>query len=199
MHFAHLNRPLRIPRQVGQKETVSFFCRYADQAHVDVQTAATHGDVGVDGFAVAHQEVFREQQVEIFSTFEGLGQRSANQLLDPVPGGYLALYQSWGGPLGPNESFEVRLFSCAGRPLVGVPLNPLLSRRDQLEAQDVRHADGVLYLDEACQSYSREAGGCCSALAAVDAFSGRRRWRTGPLVSNDVIRPVGDYVVAGHG
>jgi hypothetical protein len=120
-------------------------------------------------------------------------------LLDPIAGGYLALYRSDAFGLGPNDAFEVRLFSCAGQTLAVVPLNPLMSRRDQLEVQDVRYADGTLYFNEACQSYSRDAGGRCSALVAVEPLTKRLLWRTHPLTSNNVFRIAGNYVIAGYG
>jgi hypothetical protein len=120
------------------------------------------------------------------------------ELLDPIAGGYLALYRTWGS-LGPNDAFEARLYSCAGQTLATVPLNAMFSRRDQLEVQDIRYADGTLYFNEACQSYSRDAGGRCSALVAADPYSKRVLWRTGSLVSNSVIRVEGQHVIAGYG
>jgi len=121
------------------------------------------------------------------------------ELLDPIPGGYLALYRSHGSALGANDSYEARLFACNGQALATLALNPLFSRRDQLEVQDIRYADGTLYLNEACQSYSSQAGGRCSALLAVDVRSGRRLWTTGPLVSNSVIQVLPTTIIAGYG
>jgi hypothetical protein len=121
------------------------------------------------------------------------------ELLDPIAGGYLALYRSPNGTLGPNDVYEARLFSCDGKTLASVPLNAHFSRRDQLEVQDIRYADGTLYFNEACQTYSREAGGRCSALVAVNPFTKRRQWRTVPLVSNSVIHIQGPYIIAGYG
>jgi len=120
------------------------------------------------------------------------------ELLDPIPGGYLALYRTWGS-LGGNDSYEARLFSCSGQTTATVPINKLLSRRDQLEVQDMRFADGTLYFNEACQSYSRDAGGRCSALLAVNPYTRGVLWRTGSLVSNSVIRIEGAYVITGYG
>jgi hypothetical protein len=120
------------------------------------------------------------------------------EILDNIPGGYLALYRSQPKP-GPNSVYEVRIFSCTGQTLAALSLNPLLSRRDQLEVQDIRYADKTIYFNEACQSYSREAGGRCSALVAADPFSRRVLWRTRPLVSNNVFSVVGSHIVAGYG
>jgi hypothetical protein len=120
-------------------------------------------------------------------------------VLDAIPGGYMAMYRKFTGTLGANDPYEVRLYSCSGQSLANLPLNPLMSRRDQLEVQDVRYADRVVYFNEACQSYSRDAGGRCSALVAADPFTGRRLWRTQNLVSNSVFKVVGNYIIAGYG
>lgn len=77
-------------------------------------------------------------------------------------------------------------------------LREVMSRPTHLEVQDVRVAGGVVYFNEACQSYSREAGGQCSALVALDPVSGQTLWRTKPLVSNNRLLVVGDYVVAAY-
>jgi len=74
-----------------------------------------------------------------------------------------------------------------------------MSRSDNLEVQDIRLADGVLYYNEACQSYSREAQGQCSSLVAVDPRARRVLWRTAPLTSNGRFRLRGCYIVAGYG
>ena len=120
-------------------------------------------------------------------------------VLDPIAGGYLAFYRSAPKDGDANADFEVRLFACNGRPLATLPLNPLLSRASHLEVQDVRYADGTVYFNEACQSYSRQAGGLCSRLVAADPSSRKVLWRTLPLVSNNVFRVVGGHLVAGYG
>jgi len=63
----------------------------------------------------------------------------------------------------------------------------------------VHYDGGVVYFNEACQSYSREAGGKCSSVVAVDVASGRLLWRSAPLTSNGELLVVGDYVVAAYG
>ncbi len=120
-------------------------------------------------------------------------------LLDAIPGGYMALYRTKVYPTGGNDAFEVKIFSCSGQTLAASRLNPHFSRRDQLEVQDVRYADRVVYFNEACQGYSRDAGGRCSALVALDPFGNKRLWRTGSLVSNSVMRVTGSYVITGYG
>ena len=73
-----------------------------------------------------------------------------------------------------------------------------LSRPDHLEVQDLRYADGALYFNEACQSYSREAGGRCSSLVRLDPRAGKVAWRTRPRVLQRLpaARP---RVAAGYG
>ena len=78
-------------------------------------------------------------------------------------------------------------------------LNEVMSRPDQLEVQDIRLADGVLYFNEACQSYSSGANGKCSALVAVDPRARKVMWRTPPLTSNGRFRIRGCYIIAGYG
>jgi hypothetical protein len=78
-------------------------------------------------------------------------------------------------------------------------LTDLMSRPDQLEIQDIRLEGDVLYFNEACQSYAKDAKGNCSALVAVDPSAKQVLWRTKPLVSNGVFFISGDYIVAGYG
>jgi hypothetical protein len=126
-------------------------------------------------------------------------------LLDPADGGLLALYREpygitscgLGGEL--NCAYEARFYDGAGRMAWALPLNRLLSRPDELEIQDIRLAGGILYFNEACQSYSSGADGMCSSLVAVDPRARRVRWRTPPLTSNGRFAVRGCYVIAGYG
>ena len=128
-------------------------------------------------------------------------------LLDEVPEGHFALYRE---PYGAgsctvsvddarNCRYRLRLYGPDGALAFDLDPGPLLSRPDHLEIADVRYVDRTVYLNEACQSYAREARGRCSALVALEPREGRVLWRTRPLVSNDVFLPVGDYLVAGYG
>jgi hypothetical protein len=74
-------------------------------------------------------------------------------------------------------------------------LNEFMSRKDHLEVGDVHLEDGVLYFNEACQTYSRDAGGECSSLVAIDPAAGKELWRTKPLVSNGAFMFHGDFIV----
>jgi hypothetical protein len=125
-------------------------------------------------------------------------------LLDQVEDHHVALYREpYDGSsctLGGTENcaFEIRLFHCDATVAV-LPLERFFSRPDRLEVQDVRYADGVIYFNEACQSYSREARGQCSSLVAIDAATKRVLWRTPPLQSNNMFVIAGDYLIAAYG
>ena len=127
-------------------------------------------------------------------------------LLDLSGGAWVAVYREDLGaacgaatPGARNCRAEVRIFDCDGAEKADVPLAPLLSRPDHLEVQDVRYADGTLYFNEACQSYSVEAGRRCSALVAVAPTTKRVLWRTRSLVSNNWFVVAGDWIVAAYG
>jgi hypothetical protein len=122
-------------------------------------------------------------------------------IADRTEDGWMAFYR---GPLGggandANVGYRALLYRADGSRAWDASLNRFLSRTDRLEVQDVRYANGRLYLNEACQSYSREAGGACSSLLSVDPEVGTVNWRTPPLTSNNVILLHGPYIVAGYG
>ena len=142
-------------------------------------------------------------------------------LLDRVPGGYMALYRAHdldqppmnascgidavdnGKELFPgakkNCASEVRLYDCAGQLTASLPMAQFLSRPDHLEVQDARYEDGTLYFNEACQGYARNAGGRCSSLVAVAVDTRKVLWRTASLVSNNAFALTGDYIVTAYG
>ncbi|HEU0055067.1 MAG TPA: hypothetical protein VFQ39_17895 [Longimicrobium sp.] len=123
-------------------------------------------------------------------------------LADSTEDGWLALYRTPLAKLPPNHGngeYRVTMFAPDGRTRWTLDLARFLSRLNRLEVQDVRYAGGKLYFNEACQSYSREAGGRCSALVRVDAARGTVDWRTPPLVSNNVFILHGRWVIAGYG
>lgn len=125
-------------------------------------------------------------------------------LLDKADGGLLAFYRdpygvgSCGLGDATNCAYEARFYK-QGQLEWALPFASVLSRKDQLEIQDIRLADGVLYFNEACQSYASGANGQCSSLVAVDPRAGEVLWRTEPLVSNGRFRLRGCYIVAGYG
>jgi hypothetical protein len=126
-------------------------------------------------------------------------------LLDEADGGHLAFYREpynvGACTLGDamNCAYEARFYDASGRVAWSLRLDALLSRPDQLEIQDIRLAGGVLYFNEACQSYSSGANGQCSALVAVEPRQRRILWRTRNLVSNGRFRITGCNIVAGYG
>lgn len=126
-------------------------------------------------------------------------------ILDDADGGHLALYRE---PYGSgscaaggaaNCGYEARFYDRRGQVAWALRLGDFLSREEHLEIQDIRLAAGVLYFNEACQSYSSGAGGDCSRLVAVDPRKRRVLWRTEPLVSNGRFRIRGCHVITGYG
>ncbi len=124
-------------------------------------------------------------------------------LLDPrAEGGWIATYRERLDLCGSPErncNTLMKLFDRYGSEIDSLALAPFYSRHDQLEVQDLRVADNVLYFNEACQTYARDAGGQCSSLVALDLASRKVLWRTRSLVSNNEFRVVGPYVVAAYG
>lgn len=126
-------------------------------------------------------------------------------VLDRADGGHLALYRepydlhscTLGG--AENCAYLVRWWDGSGKLRWSIDLRAMLSRSDHLEVQDLRLVDGVLYFNEACQSYAAEAQGQCSSLVAIDPKKSRVLWRTPPLVSNGRFRVRGCYLIAGYG
>ena len=124
---------------------------------------------------------------------------------DPEANRIMALYRDPYGAgtcgLGDrkNCAFEVRVYDCGGKLLANLNLASYFSQKDGLELQDVRLAGNTLYFNEACQSYSKENAGKCSALVAVDITSKKLLWRTKNLVSNNVFLVAGNYLVTGYG
>jgi hypothetical protein len=75
-----------------------------------------------------------------------------------------------------------------------------MSRKDHLEVQDIHFKDNTLYFNEACQTYSRDVGGKCSAMVAIDPFAKKQVWRTPNLVSNNWFVLAGnDFIVTAYG
>lgn len=123
----------------------------------------------------------------------------------PATDGFLAFYRD---PYGAsscalsgdkNCAFGAAIYHCSGRLIRVLGLNAFMSRPDRLEVQDVRLDGGVLYFNEACQSYSKEAQGKCSSLVAVDIETQKVLWRSPPLTSNNRFLVAGKYLITGYG
>jgi len=98
-----------------------------------------------------------------------------------------------------NCDYSVQAFNACGDALWAFAIGPLMSRGDQLEVGDLRYADGVLYFNEGCQTFARDANGKCSALVAFDPTKGEVVWRTKNLISRGPFVVRGQYIVAGYG
>lgn len=151
----------------------------------------------------AQDHVWIGPDVPSFVPLEVAG-NMALDLLDRSEGFYVAVYRERFDTCGlgstqRNCATEIRLFDCNGLPIFATSLAPFLSRPDQLEVQDLRYSGGRLYFNEACQSYSRDAGGRCSSLVALDLLQRRVIWRTPSLVSNNYFAVMGQFVVAAYG
>jgi len=127
-------------------------------------------------------------------------------VLERVPGGFLVSYRDsirtssiCSLDTATNCPVHVSFYDEFGDRLWTVRLDDHLSRPDHLRNVDVRLVDDALYFDEGCRSYASEAGGHCSALVALDPWSGHVLWRTRPLVSNEEMLVVGDHIVTGYG
>jgi hypothetical protein len=84
-------------------------------------------------------------------------------------------------------------------PIYTLELRELMSRPTYLEVHDVRARDGILYFNEACQSYAKQVRGKCSSLVAVDTKTGKLVWRSKPLVSNNRFLVLDRYIITGYG
>jgi len=126
-------------------------------------------------------------------------------LLDRVGDEFMAFYRdpydSSSCSLGADTNchYFARLYDIEGNELWTIALHELFSAPRYFEIQDIRYADGFLYFNEACQSYSSGAKGKCSSLVAVDPKTTEVRWRTRPLVSNGRFLVHGEYIVSGYG
>ena len=121
------------------------------------------------------------------------------KIADPVGGGWLAFYKGPLPEMPANADYHAVLYGADGTERWSLDLNRFLSKSRDLEIQDVRLVEGELYFNEACQTYSAEAGGACSALVRVDPETGTEVWRSRDLVSNNIFLPHGPFIVAGYG
>ena len=95
-----------------------------------------------------------------------------------------------------NCDYSVQAFDACGDALWAFELASLMSRADHLEVGDMRYVDGIVYFNEACQSYAKEAKGKCSALVAFDPASAEVKWRTKNLVSRGPFLVLDQYIVS---
>lgn len=124
------------------------------------------------------------------------------QLLEQEGDLFVAFYQArvkWNAKTAPNKPTYVLGVNSCGKVQFDLSLADFHPRKNHLEVQDIRYVDGILYFNEACQTYSKEAGGKCSYLVALDPLKKKVLWRSKPLVSNFRLLVHGDYIVTGYG
>lgn len=120
-------------------------------------------------------------------------------IADPAEGGaWLAFYKGACGSLGDVCRYEAALLDEEGARW-RLDLNAFLENDRYVEIQDIRYEAGALYFNEACATYSNEAGGRCSSLVRVDPVWQEVVWRTPPLISNNMFLLHEGLVVAGYG
>lgn len=159
----------------------------------------------IDGTLSAGAErVWVGPEVPMFVPLEFEGQELF--LLDPTPSGeHLAFYRApYGGRScqlsgKSNCAFNAAFFDKEGKVSWALNLNAHMSLPEHLEIQDIRQDRGVLFFNEACQSYSSEARGQCSSLVALDPKEDKLLWRTRPLTSNGEFLVLGDLLFTGYG
>jgi hypothetical protein len=120
-------------------------------------------------------------------------------IAEPMADGWLAFYKGPLPEMPANADYRAVLYGVDGHVRWSLDLNRFLSADRHLEIQDIRYEAGELYFNEACQTYSAEADGRCSALVRVDPATGTEVWRTRELVSNNIFLLHGPFVVAGYG
>jgi hypothetical protein len=125
------------------------------------------------------------------------------ELADSTSDGWLCLYTS---PMNVgswvNQEYRVLLYQkddTAYTVAWDIVLNPLFSRNDYLEVQDIRYEAGKLYCNEACITYSKDAKKQCSALLCIDPMRAKVLWRTPHLVSNNIFLLHGNVIICGYG
>ena len=99
----------------------------------------------------------------------------------------------------PNCSYQAVFFNKFGDIEWDLNLNSFLSRRDYLEIQDIRYDKGVLYFNEACQSYAKDSNYKCSKLVALNPKSKKVLWKTKYLTSNNRFLILDKYIVSAYG
>jgi hypothetical protein len=124
------------------------------------------------------------------------------ELLDSTSKGWLALYATpIGGSISETQTYHAMFFAPDSTLSWSIVLNKFFSRSDYVEIQDIRldTASGLLYMNEACITYAKEAGGKCSALLCLDPRNGTVLWRTPFLVSNNMFLLTDKLIICGYG
>lgn len=120
-------------------------------------------------------------------------------IAEAIPEGWLAFYKGQCGTLGDVCQYRARLHDADGNVRWDLGLNRFLEQPRYVEIQDVRYRNGALFFNEACATYSAEAGGQCSSLVRLDPVFEEVAWRTPPLTSNNLFIFHDRWIVAGYG
>ncbi|MFN7972681.1 MAG: hypothetical protein U0166_10090 [Acidobacteriota bacterium] len=68
-----------------------------------------------------------------------------------------------------------------------------------LEMLDFEYQDGRLYLSIGINGYAKILKGETAYVACIDPATAKLVWRTGPLVSNGPMLPLGKHIITGYG
>ena len=174
----------------------------SEQSRIDIASDADLTSLGLTGRNKPNGKIFRFRESIPTDLPEFIPTELDGQTLviaDKVDAGYFCLYK---GPYtmdATNNRFTAMLVSDLNDVHWLVNLNSALSATQHLEIQDVRYSNGLLYFNEACQSYSRDADGACSSLVCLDPSTMTVLWRTPPLTSNNIILIYRGVVICGYG
>ncbi len=92
----------------------------------------------------------------------------------------------------------VNLYDTTGELLWSFDLTNYIDEPN-FEIQDIRLAGDILYFNSACESYSENSNGECSALYAFDTKKEKVLWKTDYLVSNNIFILTDNLVICGYG
>jgi outer membrane protein assembly factor BamB len=124
------------------------------------------------------------------------------ELLDSTSKGWLALYATpIAGSISETQTYRAMLYAPDGALVWNIVLNKLFSRDDFIEIQDIRldTASGLVYMNEACITYAKEAENKCSSLLCLDPVKETVLWRTPSLVSNNMFLLTDKLIICGYG
>lgn len=120
-------------------------------------------------------------------------------ILDETIDGWFALYEGACDGLSDVCQYLSELYTSDGDRVWSVDPSRYFESESYLEIQDARLIDQDLYVNDACATYSEEAGQRCSSLMRIDPVNNEVLWRTRDLVSNNIFIPLDGYIVSGYG
>lgn len=137
--------------------------------------------------------------------FEGMTMK----ILDPSPGGHVALYRESVLGLCDHERRTcravARMHDTKGKIVWSVELSSFFESDALVDIWDIRYADGTLYfsspcaspdLDDLCLSELIARAPNCGELIAVDPIRSKVLWRSAPLSSGGTFRLIGRYALS---